>query len=176
MRTHGTLSKWNSDRGIGFISPASGRPDVFVHISAFPRDGIPPRIGELLSFEALTGADGKTKAVSVFRPGAYAKHRQVSGARMRPPVTKLVLGTTIVVALAVGGLSAYRTGAGTSRPMPLSSPSSALPASEPAGFACDGRTRCSQMKSREEALYFIQHCPNTQMDGDHDGNPCEQQF
>jgi len=43
-------------------------------------------------------------------------------------------------------------------------------------FVCDGRTRCSQMSSCEEAKFFIAHCPNTQMDGDHDGIPCEQQY
>ena len=41
---------------------------------------------------------------------------------------------------------------------------------------CDGRTHCSHMRSCEEAKYFIQHCPNTQMDGDRDGVPCEEQW
>jgi len=40
-------------------------------------------------------------------------------------------------------------------------------------FSCDGRTMCSQMNSRAEAEFFIQNCPNTQMDGDNDGRPCE---
>ena len=40
-------------------------------------------------------------------------------------------------------------------------------------FTCDGRTYCSQMTSREEAEFFIQNCPDTKMDGDHDGVPCE---
>lgn len=40
-------------------------------------------------------------------------------------------------------------------------------------FSCDGRTMCSQMNSRAEAEYFIQNCPNTEMDGDNDGRPCE---
>lgn len=40
-------------------------------------------------------------------------------------------------------------------------------------FSCDGRTMCSQMNSRAEAEFFIQNCPNTQMDGDSDGRPCE---
>jgi hypothetical protein len=48
--------------------------------------------------------------------------------------------------------------------------------SESAQFTCDGRTRCSQMTSCAEATYFIQHCPNTKMDGDNDGVPCEQQW
>jgi len=43
-------------------------------------------------------------------------------------------------------------------------------------FTCDGRTRCSQMTSCEEAEYFLKHCPGTEMDGDSDGEPCEQQW
>ena len=41
---------------------------------------------------------------------------------------------------------------------------------------CDGRTRCSQMTSCAEATYFLQQCPNTAMDGDGDGIPCEEQW
>ena len=41
---------------------------------------------------------------------------------------------------------------------------------------CDGRTRCSQMTSCEEATFFIKNCPDTQMDGDNDGIPCESQW
>lgn len=50
-------------------------------------------------------------------------------------------------------------------------------ASEPASpittYQCDGRRYCTEMNSLEEARYFVVHCPNTQMDGDHDGEPCE---
>ncbi len=51
--------------------------------------------------------------------------------------------------------------------------------SSPAGVStaqCDGRTHCSQMRSCAEATCFIQHCPNTEMDGDNDGVPCERQW
>lgn len=43
-------------------------------------------------------------------------------------------------------------------------------------FQCDGRTRCPQMTSCDEAVYFLRHCPGVQMDGDHDGVPCEDQW
>ena len=43
-------------------------------------------------------------------------------------------------------------------------------------FECDGRQHCSQMSSCAEATYFIKHCPNTKMDGDRDGVPCERQW
>src|ERR1044072_1160006 len=45
-----------------------------------------------------------------------------------------------------------------------------------AQYRCDGRTRCSQMTSCDEAKFFLRTCPGTQMDGDSDGIPCEQQL
>ncbi|MCJ8510840.1 cold shock domain-containing protein [Acinetobacter lwoffii] len=50
-------------------------------------------------------------------------------------------------------------------------------ASQPVSqFKCDGRTRCPQMNSYEEAVFFIRNCSGTKMDGDGDGIPCEDQF
>ena len=46
----------------------------------------------------------------------------------------------------------------------------------PEAFSCDGRTYCSEMRSCEEATFFLRHCPNTKMDGDRDGVPCERQW
>ena len=40
-------------------------------------------------------------------------------------------------------------------------------------YSCDGRQYCSQMTSRAEAEFFLKNCPNTKMDGDYDGIPCE---
>ena len=45
--------------------------------------------------------------------------------------------------------------------------------SNPNHFQCDGRTHRSQMRSLEEARWFVRNCPNTQMDGNNDGEPCE---
>lgn len=44
-----------------------------------------------------------------------------------------------------------------------------------ASHRCDGRQHCSQMRSCAEATYFSNKCPNTKMDGNNDGVPCEQQ-
>ena len=51
-----------------------------------------------------------------------------------------------------------------------------VPAAEASTFQCDGRTMCSQMTSCAEAEFFLANCPGTQMDGNHDGEPCEQQW
>ena len=45
-----------------------------------------------------------------------------------------------------------------------------------AAARCDGRKHCSQMKSCEEATWYIQNCAGTEMDGDRDGVPCERQW
>jgi hypothetical protein len=47
---------------------------------------------------------------------------------------------------------------------------------EPKVFSCDARQYCSQMRSCEEAKYFLANCPGTKMDGDKNGIPCEQQW
>ena len=43
-------------------------------------------------------------------------------------------------------------------------------------FQCTGKQYCSQMTSCEEATFYLRNCPNTQMDGDGDGVPCESQW
>ena len=62
---------------------------------------------------------------------------------------------------------------------PIASASGPRAAQDDSGaspFKCDGRTMCSQMTSCAEATYFVQHCPDTKMDGNHDGVPCERQW
>lgn len=56
------------------------------------------------------------------------------------------------------------------------SPYANMPTSSSNGFTCDGRQHCSQMRSCEEAEYFLNNCPNVKMDGDQDGEPCEDQW
>jgi endonuclease YncB( thermonuclease family) len=59
---------------------------------------------------------------------------------------------------------------------PAALPPTQPPAAANAPFRCDGRTRCSQMRSCEEATFFLRNCPGVQMDGDGNGIPCESQF
>ena len=43
-------------------------------------------------------------------------------------------------------------------------------------YYCRGKTHCSHMSSCAEAKFYINNCPNTKMDGDNDGIPCERQW
>ncbi len=114
--------------------------------------------------------------------------------------------TSLIALVAIGaiglvGFDRYQDNVAKAEAMPVVAPSARAPraaadtmpvedrswikprdgASTAAGVAptqsrCDGRTHCSHMRSCEEAKYFIQHCPNTKMDGDNDGVPCEEQW
>lgn len=49
-------------------------------------------------------------------------------------------------------------------------------ATAPPPFRCDGRRFCSQMRSCDEARFFVANCPDTRMDGNRDGQPCQRQW
>jgi cold shock CspA family protein len=173
MRTHGTLTRWNDERGFGFITPARGTGDVFVHISAFPRDGVRPSLDELISFEVEAGTDGRQRAVRVMRPARRAARRTaVEGRPGRPHGRSLGGVFTLIAVIGIGayGYSVYIKG---------TDPAQAVPSRQverPSNFSCDGRTLCSQMTSCDEATYFARSCPDARMDGDRDGVPCESQW
>lgn len=206
MRTHGTLIKWNDERGFGFIAPAQGGDELFVHISEFGRGAVRPRLNELVSFETHTKSDGTRQAVRIMRAG---EGRRAASARRRDPGTPArsrlgIAALAIAAIVAVGGYVYSRSSppqseasefarpaasaAMSTRASVAASASDSAPSSVPkaaalrsstessASFACDGRSHCSQMTSCAEARYFLRHCPNTEMDGDGDGEPCEQQW
>ncbi len=107
MRTHGTLTKWNDDRGFGFIVPAKGNGDLFVHISAFPRDGVRPRLNELISFEIEVGSDGKRRAVRVMRPGQKSSRPAIAGPTRRRNSSVLGGALTLAAIGGIGGIGGY---------------------------------------------------------------------
>ncbi len=61
-------------------------------------------------------------------------------------------------------------------PMAATAPTTARTPTPAERFRCDGRQHCSQMRSCEEAKYFLARCPDVKMDGDRDGIPCEEQW
>jgi len=51
----GTVKFFNMQKGYGFIQPADGSKDVFVHISAVQRSGLQSLVeGQKVSFEVVT--------------------------------------------------------------------------------------------------------------------------
>ena len=70
MRFEGRLKSWNDERGYGFIEPALGGANIFVHIKSFENPSLRPVPGQALSFEVVSTADGKPRAQHVRPPGA----------------------------------------------------------------------------------------------------------
>ncbi|WP_257999536.1 cold shock domain-containing protein [Xanthomonas arboricola] len=208
------MTRWNTDRGFGFITPAQPGDDLFVHISAFPRGFETPRIGEVISFEIEPGKDGRRQAVRVMRAGQHAAgrgaRRQHAAARSPLPHRSLGLGKVMLLLLVAGagGYAYLNRDALLPAPAPTETPSAA-PARAPANrtqpgratlqsspartaaaaagttsattaptphYSCGGRKHCSQMTSCDDATWVLRNCPDTTMDGDHDGVPCEQQW
>jgi cold shock CspA family protein len=180
MRTHGTLAKWNDERGFGFVVLPSSGMQIFVHISVFPKDGTRPRVGEMLAFDIERGADGKSRAVSVARPGTRARVSSKRSDSTRP--SRALFAALLVLVVAGSAAVVFRDRISWLRdaigPAPRAGPADAaeVRSGVEQSFSCDGRTRCSQMTSCEEATYFLRHCPGTKMDGDGDGIPCERQW
>jgi CspA family cold shock protein len=62
MSINGTIKFFNHSRGFGFISPEDGGKDVFVHVTALERSGIPSVAeGDKLSFELEDDSRGRGK-------------------------------------------------------------------------------------------------------------------
>ena len=63
---NGTVKWFNATKGFGFIAPANGNKDVFVHISAMERAGIRQlNDGQSVTFDIEAGRDGRESAINL---------------------------------------------------------------------------------------------------------------
>lgn len=183
-RIEGTLSQWNDDRGFGFITPTEGGEQIFIHISVFPRNGGRPRIGERLTFEIEIDGKGKKRAKNVVCPERMRSAPERRPARYREKKSGSSFVGRAMMPIMLLGLGLYGYQEYFSQGVSFSDQSIALPAfaeksqahQPSSSYRCDGRTHCSQMKSCEEAKFFLRNCPNVKMDGNNDGVPCEKQW
>ena len=181
MRIEGTISKWNDDRGFGFITPSQGGQEIFVHISIFPRDGMRPAIGEKVSFEIETDKDGKKRAKNLLCPERPSSQRRSTSPSRRPDSyhrnERTGFLTRVIPLIVLAGLVTYGYSefSRITTPVVENAASPEIDATSQS-YNCDGRTHCSQMTSCEEATFFIRNCPGVEMDGNNDGVPCEQQW
>ena len=177
MRLKGTLVEWKDDRGFGFIEPAEGGDRVFCHIKAFDVRVRRPIAGDRVTYEVAKDKDGRLRANHVRPVGLEEASYQSNIKSRRNPRADRSSPRSTGVAILLVAVASYAGWSYFSDSQPAVTPSAVKPHSEPVenlqSFQCDGRVHCSQMRSRAEAEFFIKHCPNTKMDGDNDGEPCE---
>ena len=177
MRSKGKITSWRSDKGYGFITPNSGAKQVFVHISSFRNRSPRPGVNQLVTFTLSTDQQGRPCAVDVARENEQVRLKKSPRNRPSKAMSAGVLLVVLVMAAALI-LSKYQKSQVGSYVQAKSAQPSSLISSPDASsrFSCDGRTHCSDMTSCAEAKFFIKNCPNTKMDGDGDGVPCESQW
>ena len=73
----GKLTRWNDDRGFGFIKPENSPQEVFLHISALPKGIRRPQEGDMILYEVLREQNGKFKA----------RTAQIEGLKLPPQKT-----------------------------------------------------------------------------------------
>lgn len=69
MRTTGTLTTWNDDRGFGFITPSDGGGRVFIHISAFANRERRPEVNQVVTFTLSSDERGRPRAIDASLAG-----------------------------------------------------------------------------------------------------------
>ena len=63
---NGTVKWFNASKGFGFIAPASGGRDVFVHISALERSGLTGLADDQkVTYDVESGRDGRESAANL---------------------------------------------------------------------------------------------------------------
>ena len=119
MKNPGVISRWNDDKGFGFIRPTAGGDEVFLHISAFRGDRR-PQTGDQVNFIAGKDAQGRLRAeqaqldgLAIDNPDLRREPRMEGRAERNPRVKLAIflalctLPTLCSLRLFVAGLSAW---------------------------------------------------------------------
>lgn len=73
MRISGKLKSWNDEKGFGFIKPATGGKDVFIHISAFRNRTRRPELNQVVTFTLSKDKRNRPRAVEATLAGDNQK-------------------------------------------------------------------------------------------------------
>ena len=179
----GQLKRWNTQKGFGFIKQEQSKEDIFMHISSLKGVGRSPREGDIIFYQIYEDNNGKKKAVNAKIDGIKVAIKKRSHQKKTKNYRKLFNLITISVLILIG-INTYKQF--TKKQVQNTTPSNILISKEidesseiyqiEQQYQCEEKTYCSQMTSCDEAIFYINNCPNTKMDGNHDGVPCESQW
>jgi cold shock CspA family protein len=193
----GKLVRWIENKGFGFIKPESGKDEIFIHISALKSMSRKPIIGDVIHYQISFDTNGKLRAVNARiegvsqaltlipleqnhkttnpSPAKQSPYRNLTTRGNKPKKRLNLLPVLIVIGAAIFVYNKITK----EKPfldqfkMPTVETQPVEPTEQ---FQCQGKVWCSQMTSYDEAIFYLRNCPDTKMDGDGDGEPCESQF
>ncbi|NQZ54531.1 MAG: cold shock domain-containing protein [Piscirickettsiaceae bacterium] len=172
----GQLKRWNDSKGFGFIKPASDTRDIFIHISALKGMSRRPIVGDTIYYDIQSDKDGKKRAFNARIDGVAQVQavtpRKSSKSRKN---SHWFIKLLIFLALLAIAFSIYDKKIDV-KTIVIDTIDSFTKKSSNSQYTCSGKTYCSEMTSCEEATFYQNNCPGTQMDGDRDGVPCESQW
>lgn len=191
----GKLVRWIDEKGFGFIKPENGGNDVFIHISSL-KSSRKPIIGDTIFYEINIDANGKPKAINAIIEGVSQSLTLTpisTQTKPTPPPRQANRGKSygskankrkqtlnllpIVIIIGIAALMYYKASKDSVSLVSNNVPElDNLPLKQASQFQCQGKIHCSEMSSYDEAVFYLQNCPGTKMDGDGDGEPCERQF
>jgi cold shock CspA family protein len=192
MRYQGKITKWNDEKGFGFITRNDSNQQVFVHISAFgnTQQRSRPTVGEGVSFEIADDIKKGLQAYnviylnrqpSVITPKTSGRTSKVRASGIRLGVAAKIFCALLISAILYKYLDILNPGdthgvtkSNTYEVSKITDIDETLVSNQ--AFQCAGKTYCSEMSSCEEARYYLKNCPGTITDGDGDGIPCEDQW
>jgi cold shock CspA family protein len=176
----GRLKRWNDDKGFGFIEAENGKKDIFIHISALKRMSRRPVVGDIINYQIHIGNDGKNRAVNAKIEGVTEIQPQMRGKNISTHDNGKWVYVFFTMTLLILAVFAFYYKVIDTLPAPATyvppeqNEQSADP--EQTTYRCEGKVYCSEMSSCEEAMFYLEHCPGTKLDGDGDGIPCEKQW
>lgn len=191
----GILKRWDDAKGFGFIQPENGGAEVFLHVSSLQRLGRRPVIGDVVHFNMALDEKGRNRAASAIIEGTKSvftirpKGRRATGngtktgsnanrKPSRPAMPSDFFAKILTLAMimaAIGFLSFAYDKLQSSGPVAEPEPEIEIEKLDQQ-FQCSGKSRCGQMTSCAEAMFYLANCPGTLTDGDGDGLPCEDQW
>jgi uncharacterized membrane protein YsdA (DUF1294 family)/cold shock CspA family protein len=108
MRFDGVIRTWDDERGFGFIEPLRGGDEIYVHITAFPRGQVRPRVKQRVSFEVDLSHDGRKRAKEVRIVEALRPARTAAPGRVSRPSAASLLAILLFAALLVASTLTWR--------------------------------------------------------------------
>jgi cold shock CspA family protein len=114
IKKQGILVKWNDEKGFGFIKSETDDKEVFIHISAIPKQSRCPQVGDTIIYDLHIQDNGKLKAHSATIKGAKINYFSNQNKKMSYKKSNLFTKIFLFMIIIIVGLIAQNFSPSTS--------------------------------------------------------------